>query len=71
MVRYYRYEIDIFWSAEDDCFVACVPDLENCAAWGDNYEDALERAHAAIRADLASRRTFGEPIPEVTPRLLA
>ncbi len=71
MVRDYRYEIDIFWSAEDDCFVACVPDLENCAAWGDNYEDALERAHAAIRADLASRRTLGEPIPEVTPRLLA
>ncbi len=71
MVRDYRYEIDIFWSDEDDCFVACVPDLENCAAWGDTYEDALERAHAAIRADLASRRTFGETIPEVTPRLLA
>ncbi len=71
MVRDYRYEIDIFWSDEDDCFVACVPDLDNCAAWGDTYEDALQRAHAAIRADLASRRTFGEPIPEVTPRLLA
>ena len=70
-VRDYRYEIDIFWSDEDRCFVACVPDLENCAAWGYTYEEALEQAHVAIRADLVSRRTFGDPIPEVTPRLLA
>ena len=71
MVRDYRYEIDLFWSDEDGCFIACVPDLNNCAACGDTYEEALERAHAAIRADLVSRRTFGEPIPEVTSRLLA
>jgi hypothetical protein len=37
----YRYEIDIFWSDEDGCFVACVPDLDNCAAWGMTYEEAL------------------------------
>ncbi len=67
----YKYEIDIFWSDEDDCFVACVPDLENCAAWGDTYEEALTRAHVAIRADLVSRQTLGDPIPEPTQRLLA
>ena len=67
----YRYEIDIFWSDEDGCFVACVPDLENCAAWGTSYEEALARAHAAIRADLESRRVFGDPIPKPTSRLLA
>ena len=70
-VQDYKYEIDIFWSDEDGCFVACVPDLENCAAWGDTYEEALERAHLAIRADLVSRQTFGDPIPEVAPRILA
>ena len=70
-VQDYKYEIDIFWSDEDGCFVACVPDLENCAAWGDTYEEALERAHLAIRADLVSRQTFGDLIPEVTPRILA
>ncbi len=70
-VQTYRYEIDIFWSDEDDCFVACVPDLDNCAAWGDTYEETLGRAHDAIRADLASRRTFGDPIPEPTQRVLA
>jgi predicted RNase H-like HicB family nuclease len=66
----YRYAIEIFWSEEDDCFVACVSDLENCAAWGMSYEEALVQAHVAIRADLQSRRVFGEPIPEPTPRYL-
>jgi predicted RNase H-like HicB family nuclease len=37
----YKYAIEIFWSEKDDCFVACVPDLENCAAWGMSYEEAL------------------------------
>ena len=70
-VQDYKYEIDIFWSVEDGCFIACVPDLENCAAWGDTYEEALDRAHLAIRADLVSRQAFGDPIPEATPRILA
>jgi predicted RNase H-like HicB family nuclease len=67
----YRYEVDIFWSGEDGCFIACVPDLDNCAAWGMTYEQALVQAHTAIRADLASRRTLGDPIPDPTPRVLA
>ena len=67
----YRYGIDIFWSEEDRCFVACVPDLDNCAARGTTYEEALAQAHAAIRADLASRERSGEPVPEPTPRVLA
>lgn len=67
----YKYEIDIFWSDEDGCFIACVPDLENCAAWGMTYEEALAQAHPAIRADLKSREVFGDPIPEPTPRVLA
>ncbi len=66
-----RYEIDIFWSDEDGCFVACVPDLDNCAAWGITYEEALAQAHVAIRADLASRRRVGDPIPDPSPRVLA
>ena len=71
LVPEYRYEIDIFWSEEDECFIACVPDLEKCAGWGMTYEEALARGHAAIRADLRSRRVAGEPIPEPTPQLLA
>lgn len=67
----YKYTIEIFWSEEDGCFIACVPDLENCAAWGASYEEALTQAHLAVRADLMSRRVYGEPIPEPTQRSLA
>lgn len=67
----YRYEIDVFWSDDDCCFIACVPDLDNCAAWGMTYEQALAQAHAAIPADLASRERSGDPLPEPTPRVLA
>ena len=66
----YKYEIDIFWSEEDGCFIACVPDLENCAAWGMTYEEALAQAHIAVRADLISRQVFGDAIPEPTSRVL-
>jgi predicted RNase H-like HicB family nuclease len=67
----YKYQIEIFWSEQDSCFIACVPDLENCAAWGMSYEEALAQAHLAIRADLKSRQAFGDPIPEPRPRVLA
>jgi predicted RNase H-like HicB family nuclease len=66
----HRYATEIFWNEEDGCFVACVPDLENCAAWGMSYEEALAQAHVAIRADLESRRVLGEPVPEPTLRYL-
>ena len=66
----YKYATEIFWSEEDGCFVACVPDLENCAAVGISYEEALAQAHVAIQADLTARRRFGEPIPEPSPRFL-
>jgi hypothetical protein len=35
-----------------------------------SHEEALAQAHEAIRADLESRRVFGDPIPEPTPRFL-
>jgi predicted RNase H-like HicB family nuclease len=66
----YKYAIEIFWSDKDGCFIACVPDLENCASWGMTYEEALAQAHLAIQADLESRQVFGDPIPEPTPRVL-
>ena len=67
----YKYEIDIFWSDEDECFIACAPDLQNCAGWGMTYGEAVAGGHAAIRAELRSRRVAGEAIPEPAPQLLA
>jgi predicted RNase H-like HicB family nuclease len=62
--RELRYEIDICWSEDDDAYVAVVPDLPYCSAWGDTYEEALEQAKVAIEGHLEIRRETGRPIPE-------
>ena len=36
-----KYEIDIFWSEEDDGYIADVPELTYCSAWGETHEYAL------------------------------
>ncbi len=36
-----HYHINIFWSAEEDCFIAEIPDLKHCTGQGDTPEEAL------------------------------
>lgn len=50
-----RYEIDIFWSEDDEAFVANVPELPYCSAWGDSYEEALREVLVAMDLHLARR----------------
>ena len=42
-----KYHINIFWSDEDDCYVADVPDLRFCSAFGDSPEAALAELQIA------------------------
>jgi predicted RNase H-like HicB family nuclease len=65
-----RYEIIIFWSDEDDAFVADVPELPGCMAHGSSYEEALANAREAINLWLNTAREFGDPIPEPKGRKL-
>ena len=65
-----KYEIIIFWSEEDNAFVADVPELPGCMAHGDTYEDALASAKEAIDLWLSTAREFGDPIPEPKGRRL-
>jgi predicted RNase H-like HicB family nuclease len=65
-----KYEIIIYWSAEDDAFVAEVPELPGCAAHGASHEDALRNAQHAIRLWIDTAREFGDPIPEPRGRRL-
>ena len=58
------YHINIFWSDEDQCYVADIPDLEYCSAFGDTAQEALEQVQIARSAWLASARDDGRPIPE-------
>ena len=59
-----RYKIEIFWSDEDDAYIAVLPELPYCSAWGDTYEEALAQARDAIRGHIEVRRETGRPIPE-------
>ena len=61
-----RYKVDIAYSAEDDAFVALIPDLPFTGGHGDTQEEALAMAKAAIRAYIETAKETGKPIPEPT-----
>lgn len=59
-----HYHINIFWSAEDEAWIADVPDLRPCSAHGDTPTEALAEAEIAIEAWLETARNKNLPIPE-------
>jgi predicted RNase H-like HicB family nuclease len=59
-----RYEIIIYWSAEDEAFVAEVPELPGCIAHGATQEEALANAKDAAQLWMDTAREFGDPVPE-------
>ncbi len=65
-----KYEVIIFWSAEDDTYVAEIPELPGCMADGATQEEALANAKAAERLWLDTAKEFGDPIPDPKGRRL-
>ncbi|OJZ19655.1 MAG: hypothetical protein BGP21_02700 [Thiobacillus sp. 65-29] len=65
-----RYEIIMYWSKEDEVFVAVVPELPGCVAHGDTQEEALSNIKKAMRLWLDTAREFGDSIPEPRGRLM-
>ena len=59
----YHYHINIFYSKEDGGYIADIPDLEACAAFGDTPEEALKQVEIARQAWLGAARKAGKPIP--------
>ena len=57
------YHINIFWSDEDGAYVADIPDLDGCAAFGDTPEMALAELAVAREAWLEAARARGMIIP--------
>jgi predicted RNase H-like HicB family nuclease len=60
------YHINIFHSEENGGYVADIPDLESCSAFGETPEAALAEVERAKEAWLEAARKAGKPIP--TPR---
>lgn len=66
----YKYETILYWSKEDDSFIAEVPELPGCMAHGASQEEALANANEAIELWLDTAAEFGDPIPEPKGRRL-
>jgi predicted RNase H-like HicB family nuclease len=57
------YPINVFWSDEDEAWVADVPDLDYCSALGDTPHEAVSEVEVAIEAWLKAALSSGQPIP--------
>jgi len=65
-----KYEIILYWSSEDDAFIAEVPELPGCAADGATRQEALANVEVVIAEWLETTRELGRSIPEPKGRLL-
>jgi predicted RNase H-like HicB family nuclease len=65
-----RYEVIIYWSEEDEAFVAEVPELAGCMADGATYKEALANAEVIIQEWIETAIELGRPIPEPKGRLI-
>jgi predicted RNase H-like HicB family nuclease len=57
------YHINVFFSDEDQAYVADIPDLEACSALGPTPEEALREVLVAKQAWLEAARAAGKPVP--------
>ncbi len=64
-----KYEIILFWSFEDNAFIAEVPELPGCMADGKTYEEALKNIEIVVKEWIEIAEELGRPIPEPKGRL--
>ena len=64
-----KYEIIIYWSNDDDAFIAEAPELPGCAADGPTRATALKNVDVIIKEWIATAKSLGRPIPVPRGRL--
>ncbi|HEX74222.1 MAG TPA: type II toxin-antitoxin system HicB family antitoxin [Dehalococcoidia bacterium] len=65
----YKYEIIVYWSEEDDSYIAEVPELPGCMADGTTYEESLKNAQVVIYEWIETASSLGREIPSPKGRL--
>jgi predicted RNase H-like HicB family nuclease len=65
-----KYEVIIYWSEEDEAFIAEVPELPGCAADGPTYKEALANVEVIIQEWIDTAKELGRPIPKPKGRLV-
>jgi predicted RNase H-like HicB family nuclease len=70
MTNPYKYEVIVYWSEEDEAFIAEVPELLGCAADGASYAEAIVNVEVVIGEWIETAQALGRPIPQPRGRLL-
>jgi len=70
MANKFRYEVIIYWSDEDQAFIAEVPELPGCAADGTTYQEAIANVEVVIQEWIITAQELGRTIPEPRGRLM-
>lgn len=65
-----RYEMIIYWSEQDQAFIAEIPELPGCAADGKTYKEAVANAEVVIQEWIETARELGRAVPQPKGRLL-
>jgi predicted RNase H-like HicB family nuclease len=65
-----KYEIIIYWSKEDNSFIAEVPELSGCMADGKSYMEALQNVQVVISEWIETAMSLGRTIPEPKGKLM-
>jgi predicted RNase H-like HicB family nuclease len=65
-----RYEVIIYWSKEDQSFIAEVPELPGCMADGQTHQEALSNAENVIEEWIETALELKRPIPEPKGKLM-
>lgn len=64
-----KYEVIIYWSEDDQAYIAEIPELPGCAADGKNYSDALKNVETVAQEWIETAKQLGRDIPKPKGRL--
>ena len=64
----FRYHIDLFWSDEDECYIANLPDFQFCSAFGDSPEEAVRELIIAAEGWLEACEEMKDSVPQAIYR---
>jgi predicted RNase H-like HicB family nuclease len=66
----HKYEIIIYWSNEDEAFIAEVPELPGCASDGKTHQEVLMNIEIVINEWIETAKSMGRPVPQPRGRLV-
>ena len=66
----HKYEVIIYWSSDDNAYVAEVPELSGCMSDGATYEEALQNVQVIIDEWIATAKSLNRPVPEPRGKLM-